>query len=32
MMMVLGSWFFFNSRRVGDRFTLLIQAGLCSSR
>jgi uncharacterized membrane protein YhhN len=28
MMIVLSSWFFFNSRRVGDRFTLLIQAGL----
>lgn len=28
MMVVLGSWFFFNSRRVGDRFTLLVQAGL----
>lgn len=28
MMLVLSSWFFFNSRRVGDRFTLLIQAGL----
>ncbi len=28
MMIVLGSWFYFNSRRVGDRFTLLIQAGL----
>lgn len=28
MMVVLGSWFFFNSRRFGDRFTLLIQAGL----
>lgn len=25
---VLSSWFFFKSRRVGDRFTLLIQAGL----
>jgi uncharacterized membrane protein YhhN len=28
MMLVLSSWFFFNSRRYGDRFTLLIQAGL----
>ncbi len=28
MLIVLSSWFFFNSRRVGDRFTLLIQAGL----
>ncbi len=28
LMIVLSSWFFFNSRRVGDRFTLLIQAGL----
>lgn len=28
LMVVLGSWFFFNSRRMGDRFTLLIQAGL----
>ena len=28
MMVVLSSWFFFNSRRYGDRFTLLIQAGL----
>jgi len=28
LMVILGSWFFFNSRRVGDRFTLLIQAGL----
>ena len=28
LMVVLSSWFFFNSRRVGDRFTLLIQAGL----
>jgi uncharacterized membrane protein YhhN len=28
MMIVLSSWFFFNSRRVGDRFTLLVQAGL----
>ena len=27
-MVVLGSWFFFNSRRVGDRFTLLLQVGL----
>src|SRR5688500_3399152 len=28
MLIVLSSWFFFNSRRVGDRFTLLIQVGL----
>jgi uncharacterized membrane protein YhhN len=28
MMLILSSWFFFNSRRMGDRFTLLIQAGL----
>lgn len=28
LMIILSSWFFFNSRRVGDRFTLLIQAGL----
>ncbi len=28
MMVVLSAWFFFNSRRVGDRFTLLVQAGL----
>lgn len=28
LLIVLSSWFFFNSRRVGDRFTLLIQAGL----
>ena len=28
MMVVLSSWFFFNSRRVGDRFTLLVQIGL----
>lgn len=28
LMLVLSSWFFFNSRRVGDRFTLLVQAGL----
>lgn len=31
MMVVLSSWFFFNSRRVGDRFTLLVQAGLLFS-
>ncbi len=31
MMVVLSSWFYFNSRRVGDRFTLLIQAGLLFS-
>lgn len=28
IMLVLSSWFYFNSRRVGDRFTLLVQAGL----
>ncbi|MBL8009136.1 MAG: lysoplasmalogenase [Flavobacteriales bacterium] len=28
LLLVLSSWFFFNSRRVGDRFTLLVQAGL----
>lgn len=28
LMVILSSWFFFNSRRVGDRFTLLVQAGL----
>lgn len=28
MMIILSSWFYFNSRRVGDRFTLLIQVGL----
>ena len=28
LMVVLSSWFFFHSRRVGDRFTLLVQAGL----
>lgn len=28
MMIILSSWFYFNSRRMGDRFTLLIQAGL----
>ena len=28
MMAVLSLWFFFNSRRYGDRFTLFIQAGL----
>jgi uncharacterized membrane protein YhhN len=28
MMIILSSWFFFNSRRVGDRFTLLIQVGI----
>lgn len=31
MMVVLSSWFYFNSRRVGDRFTLMIQAGLLFS-
>lgn len=28
MLVVLGLWFFLNSRRYGDRFTLLIQVGL----
>lgn len=28
LMVILSSWFYFNSRRVGDRFTLLIQVGL----
>ena len=28
MMLILSSWFFYKSRRVGDRFTLLIQAGM----
>jgi uncharacterized membrane protein YhhN len=28
MMLVLSSWFYFSTRRFGDRFTLLIQAGL----
>ncbi|MEZ4806601.1 MAG: lysoplasmalogenase [Flavobacteriales bacterium] len=28
LMIILSSWFYFKSRRVGDRFTLLIQAGL----
>jgi uncharacterized membrane protein YhhN len=28
MLLVLSSWFYFNTRRVGDRFTLLVQAGL----
>ncbi|MBL7985132.1 MAG: lysoplasmalogenase [Flavobacteriales bacterium] len=28
MLVILSSWFFFNSRRYGDRFTLMIQAGL----
>ena len=28
IMVILSSWFFFNSRRYGDRFTLFIQAGL----
>ena len=31
MMIVLSSWFYFSSRRVGDRFTLLVQAGLSFS-
>lgn len=28
LMIILSSWFFFNSRRYGDRFTLMVQAGL----
>lgn len=28
LMVILSSWFYFKSRRVGDRFTILIQAGL----
>jgi len=28
LMMILGSWFYFNTKRYGDRFTLLIQAAL----
>lgn len=28
LLLILSSWFYFNSRRVGDRFTLLVQAGL----
>ncbi|MEO8068191.1 MAG: lysoplasmalogenase [Flavobacteriales bacterium] len=28
LMVILGSWFYFNSRRYGDRFTLLVQGGL----
>ncbi|MCB9179790.1 MAG: lysoplasmalogenase [Flavobacteriales bacterium] len=28
MMVILSIWFFYNSRRYGDRFTLLVQAGL----
>ena len=28
MMVILSSWFYFNSRRYGDRFTLFIQTGL----
>lgn len=28
MLAVLSSWFYFKSRRYGDRFTLLVQAGL----
>lgn len=31
MMLVLSSWFYFSTRRYGDRFTLLIQAGLLFS-
>ncbi|MBL7951915.1 MAG: lysoplasmalogenase [Flavobacteriales bacterium] len=31
MMLILSSWFYYNSRRVGDRFTLLVQAGLVFS-
>lgn len=28
MLLVLSSWFYFNTRRIGDRFTLLVQVGL----
>jgi uncharacterized membrane protein YhhN len=28
LMIILSSWFYFSSRRYGDRFTLLVQAGL----
>lgn len=28
MLIILSSWFYHNTRRVGDRFTLLVQAGL----
>lgn len=28
LLLIVSSWFYFNSRRVGDRFTLLVQAGL----
>ncbi len=28
LLLILSSWFFFNSRRYGDRFTLMIQLGL----
>lgn len=28
LMVILSSWFFFNSRRYGDRFTLLVQGAL----
>ncbi len=31
LMIILSLWFFFNSRRVGDRFTLLVQIGLLFS-
>jgi uncharacterized membrane protein YhhN len=31
MMVILSSWFFFRSRRFGDRFTLLIQVGMLFS-
>lgn len=31
MLVILSSWFFFSSRRYGDRFTLMIQAGLLFS-
>lgn len=31
MLVILSSWFFFSSRRYGDRFTLLIQVGLLFS-
>jgi uncharacterized membrane protein YhhN len=28
LLLILSSWFFFNSRRYGDRFTLMVQLGL----
>lgn len=31
LMLVLSSWFYFKSRRLGDRFTLLVQVGLLFS-